>query len=79
MQPSFPPYANKQITQEAIKISRAAESNSLSQSKASRPPPIAPTHMNYIIRLVLYDNGRSTEDNYDARIFCQKTTIPQKI
>ncbi|WJX67865.1 Mitogen-activated protein kinase 19 [Trifolium repens] len=42
MQPSFPPYANKQITQEAFKISRASESNSLSQSKGSRPPPRAP-------------------------------------
>jgi hypothetical protein len=53
MQPSFPPYANKQITQEAFKTSRASESNSLSQSKGSRPPPRAPAGMNYIVSVIL--------------------------
>lgn len=53
MQPSFAPYGNKQIAQQAFKISRAIESNSVSQSKGSRPPPRAPPGMNYIINVVL--------------------------
>ncbi|KEH38512.1 MAP kinase-like protein [Medicago truncatula] len=52
-QSSFAPYANRQIAQEAFSIPRAAESNSLSQSKGLRPPPRAPAGMNYISGMVL--------------------------
>ncbi|XP_058779476.1 mitogen-activated protein kinase 19-like [Vicia villosa] len=78
-QPSFTPNANKHIAQEAFKISRAAESNSVSQSKGLRPPPRAPAAKpGRSIGPVHCDNGRSTKDNYDARIFYQNT-IPQSI
>ncbi|KAI5440425.1 mitogen-activated protein kinase 19 [Lathyrus oleraceus] len=62
-----------------FKISRAAESNSLSQSKGLRPPPRAPAAKpGRSIGPVHCDNGRSTKDNYDARIFYQNT-VPQSI
>ncbi|CAK8534894.1 unnamed protein product [Lathyrus sativus] len=62
-----------------FKISRAAESNTLSQSKGLRPPPRAPAAKpGRSIGPVHCDNGRSTKDNYDARIFYQNT-IPQSI
>ncbi|XP_004488688.1 mitogen-activated protein kinase 19 [Cicer arietinum] len=79
MQPSFAPYGNKQIAQQAFKISRAIESNSVSQSKGSRPPPRAPpAKPGRVIGPVHNDNGRSTKDNYDLRIFYQNN-IPQTI
>ena len=52
-QSSLPRNENKQITEEASKISRAAESNSASQLRGSRPPPRVPTGTNYIINVVL--------------------------
>ena len=62
-----------------FKISRTAESNSLSQSKGLRPPPRAPAAKpGRSIGPVQCNNGRSTKDNYDARIFYQNT-VPQSI
>ncbi|TKY49261.1 Mitogen-activated protein kinase 19 [Spatholobus suberectus] len=41
-QPSFTSYENKQMVEEASKISRSVESNSGSQLRSSRPPPRVP-------------------------------------
>ncbi|XP_061345333.1 mitogen-activated protein kinase 19-like isoform X2 [Gastrolobium bilobum] len=78
-QPSFSPYENKQIKEDASKISRAAESNSGSQLRGSRPPPRVPAARpgRVVGPVPRYDNGRNIEDTYDSRIY--RNTLPQAV
>ncbi|KAL1299811.1 hypothetical protein HN51_044354 [Arachis hypogaea] len=82
-QPSFPPNENKQIAEDASKISRAAgESNSTSHIiRPSRPPPKVPTAKPgraVGTTVSYYDSGRNMKDNYDPKMF-YRNTLPQAV
>ncbi|KAK7244075.1 hypothetical protein RIF29_38893 [Crotalaria pallida] len=78
--PSLPPNENNQIPEEASKISGAAESNSGSRSRGSRPPPrVPPAKPGRVVGPgPPHDNGRNIKDAYDSRKVYQNT-LPQGV
>ncbi|KAK2638616.1 hypothetical protein Ddye_026411 [Dipteronia dyeriana] len=70
---------NQQMTQEASKIFRVADTISGTQSKVSRPPPRVPTAKPGRVvgsSIAPYENSRNIKDTYDARILYKNAILP---